>query len=481
MESGPVTSSEKWEAVIGLEIHAQLKTKTKLFSPDRAEFSSGENDQIHPISLGFPGVLPVLNREALVLALKAGRAFECDIQNQSLFARKSYFYPDLPKGYQISQYNRPFCQGGCVRYHWKGTAQTVRLQRIHIEEDAGRSLHRENATWVNFNRAGTALLEIVTEPDLRDSASASACARAIRRLLRWLEICDGNLEEGSLRCDCNISLRGKSSREFGTRVELKNINSFRFIEKALDYEIKRQTALLEKGRAVLPETRLYDSETNQTAPMRSKETAGDYRYFPDPDLLPVEISKLPDKPESLPELPFQKFERFKKDFGLKDNQIEILMEDKTLCEYFESLTKEAEDPQIVCHWVTGELQARLKEADRTVKDLPFPAKDFARLTTLISRGDISGKMAKEVFAVMWETGKSPEEIIREKGLKQISDEKVLKEVTEKVLRDFPKQALDYKNGRTKLFGFFVGQAMKETKGQAHPQRLSELMKSALEE
>ena len=474
-------NSEKWEPVIGLEIHAQLKTVTKLFSPDSATFSAGENDHIHPVSLGFPGVLPVLNKQAVAFALRAARAFEGRIQEQSVFARKNYFYPDLPKGYQISQYDKPYCEGGFVRYHFEGDIKEVRLERIHMEEDAGRSLHRGSATLINFNRSGIPLLEIVTRPDLRDPAAAAACVRAIRRVLRYLEICDGNLEEGSLRCDCNISLRPRGAKVLGTKVELKNLNSFRFIEKALQYERERQARLLNAEKPITQETRLYDSTKNQTFPMRSKETASDYRYFPDPDLLPLNVKDILSQMEPLPILPFQKFEKFKKDYGLKDKQIEMLIEDKALCEYFEELAKKSGDPQAACHWMTGEMQARLNEAGQTIKDTPISIKNLSKLIGLVSKEIISIKIAKEVFALMWETGQTPEHIIEEKGFKQISDEKVLREIVKKILTAHPKQVKDYREGRTKLFGFFTGQAMKATKGQAHPLKLSEILKEELEE
>ena len=471
--------SEKWETVIGLEIHAQLKTETKLFSPDSASFSAGENNHIHPVSLGFPGTLPVLNRRAAVFALRTARAFECRIQKQSLFARKNYFYPDLPKGYQISQYDRPFCEGGYVRYHFNGSVQEVRLERIHIEEDAGRSLHRGSATLVNFNRAGVPLLEMVTLPDLRDPASAAGFVRAVRRTLRYLDVCDGNLEEGSLRCDCNISLRLRGEKNFGTKVELKNLNSFRFIEKALQYERKRQARLLEEGGTVAGETRLYDSAKNQTFPMRSKETVSDYRYFPDPDLLPLNIDELLEREDPLPELPFQKFEKYKKIPGLSDRQIETLIEDKAFSEYFEEVAEGAGDPRTACHWLTGELTARLKETGKTIKDIPVSAKNLSKLIKRVSGGVISIKTAKEVFSLMWETGRPPDPIIEEKGFKQISDEKTLREIVRKTLQAHPKQVKDYREGRTKLFGFFTGQIMKATKGQAHPQKLSEILKEEL--
>ena len=471
--------SKNWSVVIGLEIHAQLKTKTKLFSPDKTDFTQGENDQIHPISLALPGTLPVLNKEALKMALKAGKAFGGEIKNESVFARKNYFYPDLPKGYQISQYDKPFCNGGRVDFFLNGEKKSVSLERIHLEEDAGRTLHRGAFSLINFNRAGIPLLEIVTKPDLTDPVSASACAKAIRRTLRYLDICDGNLEEGSLRCDCNVSVRPKAERQLGTKVELKNINSFRFIEKALTYEIDRQIECLKSGGAIIQETRLYDSSKNQTRPMRTKEEASDYRYFPDPDLPQIHFDSELLKDIKLPELPFVRSERFIKDYKLKAGAVEILVEDKSLADNFERIVMETKDPQNVSRWFVGEVQAHLKEKKQS--HCPVSVKDFSKLLIFVSKGEISNKMAKELFAIMWEEGLSPEQIIKEKNLKQISDKGDLQKLVNKVLTSHSQQVKDYKNGRTKLFGFFVGQIMKESKGQANPQKVSQILKQKLDE
>ena len=471
--------SNNWETVIGLEIHAQLKTKTKLFSSDKTEFTGGENDQVHPVSLALPGTLPVLNEEALKQALKAGKAFSGKIKNDSVFARKNYFYPDLPKGYQISQYDKPFCEGGRVDFFLQGEKKSVSLERIHLEEDAGRSLHRGTYSLINFNRAGVPLLEIVTKPDLRCPTEASACAKAIRRILRYLEICDGNLEEGSLRCDCNISIRVKGETKLGTKVELKNINSFRFIEKALFYEMDRQIECLKSGEVIHQETRLYDSSKNQTRQMRSKESANDYRYFPDPDLPQVHFDSDLLNQLELPELPFERAERFIKEYDLEASTIEALIEDKKLADYFEKIVMETKDPQSASHWFRGELQAHLKEKGQS--SCPIPVKDFSNLLLLISKGSISNKMAKEIFVDMWEKGLSPEQIIKQKNLKQISSQSELEELVKKILANQPKQVKDYKEGRTKLFGFFVGQIMKESKGQANPQMVSQILKQKLDE
>ena len=471
--------SKNWSVVIGLEIHAQLKTQTKLFSPDRAGFTQGENDQIHPVSLALPGTLPVLNKEALKMALKAGKAFGGEIKNGSVFARKNYFYPDLPKGYQISQYDKPLCEGGRIDFFHQGEKKSVSLERIHLEEDAGRTLHQGPFSLINFNRAGVPLLEIVTRPELEDPSSASACARAIRRTLRYLDICDGNLEEGSLRCDCNISLRPRGESELGTKVELKNINSFRFIEKALSYEIERQIACLKEGGSVAQETRLYDSSKNQTRLMRSKEEASDYRYFPDPDLPQIYFEPELLKELNLPELPFDRAERFMRGYGLKPSVVEILIEDKKLADDFEEVVRETKEPQTVGRWFVGEVQAHLKKKKQSF--CPISAKDFSRLLLYVSKGEISLNMAKDIFAEMWEGALSPEKIIEKKNLKQISDEADLEGFVNKVLTSQPSQVKDYKGGRIKLFGFFVGQIMKETKGQANPQRLSQILKRKLDE
>ena len=471
--------SKNWSAVIGLEIHAQLKTKTKLFSPEEAGWTAGENDQIHPVSLALPGTLPVLNEEALKMALKTGKAFHGNIKNGSVFSRKNYFYPDLPKGYQISQYDKPFCEGGRVDFFLNGEKQSVALERIHLEEDAGRSLHRGDCSLINFNRAGIPLLEVVTKPDMTDPMIAGACAKAIRKMLRYLEVCDGNLEEGSLRCDCNVSVRPKGETKLGTKVELKNINSFRFIEKALTYEIDRQIECLKAREVIHQETRLYDSSKNQTRSIRSKESASDYRYFPDPDLPQVNFDTALLQQLEWPEFPFDRAQRFMKEYNLSASAAETLTEDKNLANYFEQVAKESQDPQSLSHWFQGELKAHLKDKGQSV--CPIPVKDFAQLLILISQGDISNTMAKEIFSEMWDTGQNPEQIIQKKNLKQISGQNELEELVQKILSLYPSQLEDYKKGRTKLFGFFVGQIMKKSKGQANPQKVSQILKQKLDE
>ena len=470
-------SFEDWQAVIGLEIHARLKTKTKLFSPDSARFSEQENRSIHPVSMGLAGTLPVLNEEALKMALLTGLAFHGELKNNSQFARKHYFYPDLPKGYQISQYDKPFCQGGRVRFFLNNEEHFVPLERIHLEEDAGRLIHKEDCSLVDFNRAGAALLEIVTKPEIKSPAIASACARSIRAVLRCIKVSDGNMEEGSLRCDCNISVRKKTQKELGVKVEVKNINSFRFMEKALSYEIKRQIGQLEKGQAIRPETRLYDPRKNETRPRRSKETTGDYRYFPEPDLPPMRFSPQFLKELKLPELPFDKIHRFVSGYGLKPDEAEFLIESPARADYFEQIAGQTKDPQTAARWLKDEAQALLNEKKQ--KLCPVPAEDLARLLILVSKGDISRNQAKEIFKELWETGAKPDKIIEEKGFKQISDEKDLAGLAEKVLNSCPEQVKAYHAGQERIFGFLVGQMMKASKGQANPKKLAQILKQKL--
>ena len=473
------TSKDSFLVTIGLEIHAQLKTESKLFSPDQAGFSEGENQEIHPVSLALPGTLPVLNKSALKMAFKTGKAVGGFLQKKSVFARKNYFYPDLPKGYQISQYDKPFCKGGWIHFFIKDEKASVELERIHLEEDAGRSIHKGAFSLINFNRAGAPLLEIVTKPVISDPHTASQCAKAIRGLLRYLEVCDGNLEEGSMRCDCNISVRPQGQKELGTKVEIKNINSFRFIEKALSYERDRQIECLKSGRALTQETKLYDPSKNQTKSMRSKESASDYRYFPDPDLPEVRVSEDFLNKLKLPELPFERTERFINEYKLSAPIAQSLTEDKKLGDYFEQVLVEYPNPQKTALWFIGDLKAHLKESHHQVP--PLSVKNFAKLLILIEKGVISSKMGKILLSEMWDTAKTPEEIIQSKNLKQISGESELKALIQEVLHQNPKQLEDYKKGKEKLFGFFIGQIMKKTKGQANPQKLSSLLKQALEE
>ena len=484
MKKEPLPSDplSNFEAVIGLEIHAQLLTKSKLFSPDFSHFVEMENKHIHPVSLGLPGALPVLNEKALEYAVRAGLALNCRVNTRSLFARKNYFYPDLPKGYQISQYEKPICENGYVEFEREGKRKKARIQRVHIEEDAGRFHHKGHCSLVNFNRAGAPLVEIVSLPDLNSPEDAAEMARAIRKILKYIAVCDGNLQEGSLRCDCNVSVRKAGDKTLGTRTELKNINSFKFIEKALKYEIRRQILTLSEGNKVIQETRLYDSSKNKTLAMRSKEEAGDYRYFPDPDLPPLMLSEewIKNQKNSLPELFLPKTYRFKDQYGLSAREAFLITEEKSRADYFEQTVKEGAPPALTAAWLINELLFRLNEEKKPdIAQSPVPPQQMARLLKMIDQKEISGKMAKQVFAEMWTTKKDPKDIIKKKGLKQITDLKTLSALVDKALKQYPRQAEEYRQGRTKVFGFFVGQIMKSCKGQAEPKLLNQILQEKL--
>ncbi len=490
-----------FQPVMGLEIHAQLLTESKLFSTDPAGFSEKENTHIHPVSLALPGTLPVLNFKVVEFAVQAGLAMHCQIQKESVFARKNYFYPDLPKGYQISQYNKPLCRAGYVEFDLKGKRHRVRIQRIHIEEDAGRFHHKGGFSLVNFNRAGVPLVEIVSEPDIHHPEEAAELARTIRRILRYLKICDGNLEEGSLRCDCNVSVKKKGADKLGQRVELKNLNSFKFIEKALEYEIKRQIQVLSQGGKVLQETRLYDSAKNKTFPLRSKEDASDYRYFSEPDLPPLKLTEewITRQKQNLPELPLVKATRLRDQYGLASEEAGLLTEEGEKAAYFEktahlsqrdlntlssSLKKEGEEvkkefSKLAANWFINEVLARLSGDKKNVSEYPVPPGDLSQLLQKIYKGDISGKIAKMVFEQMWQSGGKVDETLKKLNLKQITDTEVLNRMVEQVLLKFPGQVEAYQKGKKKLFGFFVGQVMKLSRGQAAPEALNQILKNRL--
>ncbi len=474
-------SSSDWEAVIGLEIHAQLLTQSKMFSPDSTEFGSGDNSNTHPVSLGLPGALPVLNKKAVEYSIKTGLALNCKIRQNSIFARKNYFYPDLPKGYQISQYDQPLCEEGWVEYFLEGETKRVRIERAHMEEDAGKSLHRGEYTLINLNRAGVPLLEIVSGPDMRSAQEAAEYARTVRSILLYLGVCDGNLEEGSMRCDCNVSVRKKGADRLGTKVELKNINSFRFIEKAIEYEIQRQIDCLESGESIFQETRLYDSVKNKTFPMRSKEEAHDYRYFPDPDLLSVvvETAWLEEIKSSLPELPLAKAQRFVREYQIPEYDSSVLTQDKALANYFEQVAEACGNPKAASNWIMVELLRELNEAKKTVVESPIPSAHLAELIGLIDKKTISGKMAKTVFAEMWKTGRAPGEIVKEQALVQITDDSAIENLVNQVIAANLEQVEAYRAGKTKLFGFFVGQIMKASKGQASPEMVNKILTEKL--
>ncbi len=475
-----------WEVVIGLEIHAQLATKSKIFSGSATTYGAAPNTQASLIDLAYPGVLPVLNEQAVRMAVKFGLAIGATIARRSIFARKNYFYPDLPKGYQISQYEQPVVGKGSLAIMLEdGSVKTVGVTRAHLEEDAGKSLHEglANASGIDLNRAGTPLLEIVSEPDMRSAKEAVAYMKKVHTLVRYLEICDGNMQEGSFRCDANVSVRPRGQAAFGTRAEIKNLNSFRFVEKAIQYEIARQIDLIESGGKVVQETRLYDSDKNETRSMRSKEEANDYRYFPDPDLLPLEL----DQPfidavrGTLPELPDEKAARFARDFGLSAYDSGVLSASRELGAYFEAVVAALGAPQakLAANWVMGELSSALNRESAEITASRVSPTALGGLLARIVDATISGKIAKDVFEAMWSEGRPADAIIEAKGLKQITDSREIEGVIDAVIAANPKQLADYRAGKDKLFGFFVGQVMKATGGKANPAQLNELLKAKL--
>ncbi|MEJ2602329.1 MAG: Asp-tRNA(Asn)/Glu-tRNA(Gln) amidotransferase subunit GatB [Gammaproteobacteria bacterium] len=475
-----------WETVIGLEIHAQLATESKIFSGAPTRYGADPNSQACLIDLGYPGVLPVLNRGVVLMAVKFGLAVGATIAPRSVFARKNYFYPDLPKGYQISQYELPIVTGGSLEIVTDdGEVRRIGLTRAHLEEDAGKSVHEgfENLTGIDLNRAGTPLLEIVSEPELRSSKEATAYMRAMHTLVRYLGICDGNMQEGSFRCDANVSVRRAGEAELGTRTELKNLNSFRFLERAINFEVERQIDLLEEGGRVVQETRLYDAERDETRPMRTKEEANDYRYFPDPDLLPVEIGEatVATVRASLPELPDAKRRRLGEQYGVKADDAAVLAGSRPLADYFEAVAAAgASDGQIVSNWVLGELAAALNRDGLDISASRIGPEALAQLLDRIADGTLSGKLAKQVFEAMWAGEGDADAVIEAKGLKQITDTGEITRIVQKVLADNPEQVAQYRGGKTKVIGFFVGQVMKETRGKANPGEVNRLLKSALD-
>jgi aspartyl-tRNA(Asn)/glutamyl-tRNA(Gln) amidotransferase subunit B len=471
-----------YEPVIGLEVHAQLKTKSKIFSAVSTEFGAAPNTQVSPICIGMPGVLPVLNGRALEYAVKTALALNCDIHQKSRFARKNYFYPDLPKGYQISQYEEPFSTNGWLEIGTNGSAKKIRITRIHMEEDAGKLIHdtRANVSHVDLNRAGVPLVEIVSEPDIGSADEAVEYLKKLRSIVRYIGVCDGNMEEGSLRCDANISVRPEGTSELGTKVEIKNVNSFKFIQKAIEYEIKRQISLLENGEKVVQETRLYDSVKDVTFSMRTKEEAHDYRYFPDPDLLPViiESETIEELRNSLPELPDARFKRFTQEFGLPEYDAEVLTASREIADYFEEALGLYDNPKTISNWIMTELLREVKEED-DIATLSVTPERLAELLKLIDDGTISGKIAKDVFADMISSGKSAKEIVEDKGIKQISDESELEQIVAGILEKHPDEISRYKGGDQKLLGFFVGQVMKATQGKANPKVVNEILRKEL--
>ncbi len=476
----------KYETVIGLEVHAQLLTDSKLFCGCSTRFGGKPNSHTCPLCLGMPGVLPVLNAKAVEFAVKAALALNCTINSKSIFARKNYFYPDLPKGYQISQYNEPLAEHGYLVIVLEGERKRIGITRIHMEEDAGKLLHGEgpddvNFSFVDLNRAGVPLIEIVSEPDMRNPLEAQAYLKALRDIVVYLDVCDGNMEQGSFRCDANISIRPEGTTELGTRTELKNMNSFKFIKDALTYEVERQADVLDSGEKVMQESRLFDPSKGITASMRSKEEAHDYRYFPEPDLMPlmVEDSLKEELLKTIPELPEEKRERFIRDYSIPPYDAGVLTSSKELADYFEAVVRETNDAKVSSNWVMGELLRLLKEDNRDIKDCTLTPELSGALINMIKKGDISGKIAKEVFEEAYKTGKGPAEIVKAKGLTQISDETTLLEKIDTVLKANPKEVESYKAGKEKLIGFFVGQVMKTTRGQANPETVNRLLKERL--
>lgn len=473
--------SRTYEAVIGLEIHAQLKTKSKIFCSDPTNFDALDNENVSPVSAGMPGALPVLNKVAVEYAIKAGLALGCQIRNKSIFARKNYFYPDLPKGYQISQYDKPICENGLVQFRANGAEKKVKIERAHMEEDAGKSTHFGDYTLLNYNRAGIPLLEIVSGPDMNSPAEAAEYARTVRQILRYLDVCDGNLEEGSLRCDCNVSIRKIGETKLGTKVEIKNINSFRFVEKALEYEIERQIEAKERGEKIIQETRLYDPDKNRTYTMRTKEDAQDYRYFPDPDLLPIILSEdqIQNIKSQLPILPDQVRKQFLNEFGLSEQDTEILSSEREIAEYFIECAKASQNAKASANWIMTELLRELNSANVKIQNSPIKPVALAELIKVIDSGIISGKIAKQVFTEMWSTQKSAQQIIQEKNLIQITDTNAIEKIIDEVIQANPQQVSDYRSGKVKLFGFFVGAVMKASKGQANPDAVNKILNDKL--
>ena len=475
----------EWEVVIGLEIHAQLATKSKIFSGASTAYGAEPNTQACIIDLALPGVLPVVNKEAVAMAAKFGLAIGANVCKHSVFDRKNYFYPDLPKGYQTSQLYHPIVEAGHIEIVMEdGTTKTIGVTRAHLEEDAGKSLHEnyKGMTGIDLNRAGTPLLEIVSEPDLRSAKEAVAYMKKIHSLVQYLGICDGNMQEGSFRCDANVSVRPKGQNEYGTRAEIKNINSFRFVERAINHEVERQIELIEDGGEVIQETRLYDSDKDETRSMRSKEEANDYRYFPCPDLLPIVLDDeyLDTIKASLPELPEAKKARFIAEYDLKVIDADILTSQRALSDFFEAVVKLTNGNAKVCsNWMLGEVNAALNKNELSISDCPITPEQLAGMINRISDNTISGKIAKTVFEAMWKGEGSADEIIEKKGLKQVTDTGLIEKVIDEIMANNQNQVEQYRSGKEKVFGFFVGQTMKATQGKANPQQVNELLKKKL--
>ena len=476
----------RYEAIIGLEVHVQLLTKSKIFCACSTRFGDPPNSNTCPVCLGLPGALPVLNREAVTMAMKAALALNCTINPRSRFARKNYFYPDLPKGYQISQYDEPLSQDGWIEIEIEGVRKRIGITRVHLEEDAGKSLHEgfpdsDVKSYIDLNRTGVPLVEIVSEPDLRSPEEAYDYLTRLKTLMLYLEVSDCNMEEGSLRVDANVSVRRTGASAFGTKTEVKNLNSFRFLQKALAYEIDRQIAILERGGTISQETRLWDSREQRTYGMRSKEFAHDYRYFPEPDLLPLIITEewKEEARRALPELPEARRQRFIREYALPEYDAAQLTSSKRLANYFEEVATACGEPKLAANWLLSELLYLLKEANKEIEQSPISSDGFAELLTLIKVGTISGKMGKDILAEMFSTGKGAREVMAAKGLEQINDPEKIAAVAREIMAANPKQVEQYRKGKTATFGWFVGQVMKATRGQANPQLVQEVLKKEL--
>jgi len=472
-----------WECVIGLEAHVQLSTETKLFSRASTSFGQEPNTNVNLVDCGLPGVLPTVNKNAFYKAIRFGLAVDADINQTSLFDRKNYFYPDLPKGYQITQMELPIVSGGKVEIEIEGAKKIINLTRAHLEEDAGKSIHEGMAgTGVDLNRAGTPLLEIVSEPEISSAKEAVAYMKALHQIVTFLDVSDGNMSQGSLRCDANVSVRKKGDKKLGTRTEIKNINSFRFIEKAINYEIERQIDVIESGESVTQETRLYDSIKNETRPMRSKEFANDYRYFPDPDLLPVMISdaEIEEIKATFPEMPKDKFIRYQSEFKIPENDAQIISSSKNLATFFEECMENAKDAKLLSNIMIGDISSLLNKENIEITDSKLSTKNVSELVNLVSEGVISGKIAKTVLEETWDSGLSPIEIVESSGLKQIDDDDEIERIIDQIISEHPDQVTAYKGGKDKLFGFFVGQIMKATQGKANPASANKILKDKLD-
>jgi aspartyl-tRNA(Asn)/glutamyl-tRNA(Gln) amidotransferase subunit B len=475
----------KYEAVIGLEVHAQLQTNTKIFCGCETRFGEEANTRTCPVCIGMPGVLPVLNKKAVEYIVKTGIATHCTISPYSRFARKNYFYPDLPKGYQISQYELPLCERGYVEIVVDGKIKRIGITRIHLEEDAGKNLHQTEtgSSLVDLNRAGTPLMEIVSEPDIRTAEEASEYLKKLRSILRYIEVSDADMEKGNFRCDANVSIRPAGDKEFGIRAEIKNVNSFKFVQKALEYEIKRQAQILDEGGRVVQETRLFDSAKGVTFSMRSKEEAHDYRYFPEPDLVPIVVSKetISFIAATIPELPDAKRDRFVKEYGIPEYDADMLTQSRAMAAYFEEAVKLSSQPKAVSNWMMGELMRLLKTDGKEIESCPVKPDKLVGMIKMINDGVISIKIAKTVFEEMYTSGKDAVEVVQEKGLIQVSDMGAIDQIIADVIHANPGQAADYKAGKEKLFGFFVGQVMKVSRGKANPDLVNQLLKKKLSE